>query len=73
MLSVNYYYIYIQLLVPNAAKRRFSELSSSVSGIMTIGSPPSKIDWTFTPKGGVAEIILAGEVLSITADVSGKN
>lgn len=41
------------------------------SGIMTIGSPPSKIDWTFTPKGGVAEIILAGEVLSITADVSG--
>ena len=40
---------------------------------MTIGSPPSKIDWTFTPKGGVAEIILAGEVLSITADVSGKN
>lgn len=41
------------------------------SGLITKGSPPSKIEWTFTPVGGVAQSVSAGEVLSVAADVSG--
>lgn len=41
------------------------------SGLMNKGSPPPRIQWSFTPVGGVTVPIQAGGVLTVTADVSG--